>query len=217
MEQVRHEGYPTGSGQSCEDIANDLNLGSILQAILTPLFVFLLPGSGSIFQKKAAPSSSRSSSLAGAASASMPATSRRVSWDSASFIVAGWLCAAVVPVAWWYGLREYAGLHGECAAFYDWSLPVHRFQPDYVSDFLHYFIYVSVFSAFWIGVTAGGLRLQSARAATGESPGNELRQFQGFHWTCFLGWAVQYRINQWWALQGASQNQEWVKFAALNF
>lgn len=220
MEQVRHEGYLPGanwSSHSCEGLANSLNLGSILQAILTPIFIFLLPGPGSIFQKKAALSSSRSPSLAGTASAGMPAMSRHMSWDPASFIVLGWLCAAVVPVAWWYALRKYAGLHGECAALYDWSLPVHRFQPDYVSDFFHYFIYVSVFSAFWTGITAGGLRLQSARAAAGDTASNKLHQFQRFHWACFLGWAVQYRISQWWALQGGSQNQEWVKFAALNF
>jgi len=219
MEQVRHEGYLPGSSwsnHSCEDLANDLNLGSILQAILTPLFVFLLPGPGSIFQKKGAFSSSRSPIVQGTASASMPATSRHMSGGAASFIVVGWLCAAVVPVAWWYALRKYAGLHGECAALYDSSLPVHLFQPDYVADFFHYFIYVSVFSAFWVGITAGGLRLQSARVASGHIASNQLR-FQGFHWACFLGWAVQYRISQWWALRGGSQNQEWVKFAALNF
>jgi hypothetical protein len=71
--------------------------------------------------------------------------------------------------------------------------------------------------AFWVGITAGGLRLQSARVAAADTASNKLRQFQGFHWVCFLGWAVQYRISQWWALQGASQNQEWVKFAVLNF
>jgi len=65
--------------------------------------------------------------------------------------------------------------------------------------------------------SAGGLGLQSARVASGDTASNELHRFQGFHWACFLGWAVQHRISQWWALQGGSQNQEWVKFAALNF
>jgi len=216
MEQVRHQGYPPNSywPHSCSDVEIGLNLGNILQAILTPLFVFLLPGPGSIFQKKAAVSSSRRPSPAGAPSSSMPATSRHMSWDSASFVVAGWLCAAVIPVVWWYVLREYAGFHGICAELYDWSPPVHRSLPDGVSDFFHYFVYVSVFSAFWVGITAGGLRLQSARAVAAS---NEPHQFQGFQWACFLGWAVQYRISQWLAPQGSGRNQEWVKFAALNF
>lgn len=218
MEQIGHEGYPPDShGPSCSNEEIGLDLGNIVQAILPPLFVFLLPGPGSIFQKKSPVSSRRSGALAETSAAEIPLMSRRASWDSASFIIAGWLCAAVTPVGWWYGLRRYARLHGECAALYDWSLPVHRFQPDYVSDFFHYFIYVSMFSAFWVGITAGGLRLQSARAAARDTASNKPYQFQSFRWACFLGWAVQYRISQWWALQGAGQNQEWAKFAALTF
>lgn len=225
MEQRRHVFSSPGAywiNNSCEEVANDLLLGGILQAVLTPLFVFLLPGPGSIFHRTIA-SSSRSPLLAVAA-ATRPAISRNpmgkryssVSREPASFIAAGCICATVIAIAWWYGLRGYAGLRGECPALYDWDLPVHSFQPDSVADVLHYFIYVSAFSALWIGIIAGGLRLQSARAAEGESGDNESRQFQDFYWVCFLGWAVQYRVNQWFA-QGSTHAQQWSMFAILNF
>lgn len=296
IERVAHDFSWLGSYglfHSCEDVTNNLNLGSILQAILTPIFVFLLPGPGSIFHKKVA-LSSRASSQAVAPAARVPVVSRNtvgerrpsvaipvvlfvlglgmclgsgwflkswivdhssaysplgsalasaaviaffivrlalgllgigaamyllrrhVSWEPASlFIGAGWLCAVVVAVAWWYGVRAYAGLRGVCPDLFDLSRS-DPFHVDYLSDQAHYFIYVSVFSAFWIGIAAGGLRLQSARAAEGGSGSDELHRFRGFYWVCFLAWAVQYRVSQWFALSNP-HGQEWPLFAALNF
>jgi hypothetical protein len=224
MEQVRHQGYPPNSywPYSCSDVEIGLNLSNILQAILAPLFVFLLPGPGSIFKNNVPWLFSRRPSdktVSGPSTSIYPRRSHEP-WEPVSFLAAGWLCAAVVPVAWWYALRAYAGLHGECAELYDWSLPVHSYKPDYVADFFHYFIVVSIFSAFWAGVAAGGLRVQSARAAEGDSAGSDLRQFRGFYWACFLGWAVQYRITQWYVLSTSPtpiHDQQWVFWAFLNF
>jgi hypothetical protein len=196
IEQIMHQGYPplSYSSGSCGDEEIGLNLGNIVQAILTPIFVFLLPGPGSIFYKKKK-------------LASLPKPS--------VLIAAGCLCAALISFAWWEALRHYAQSRGQCAALYNWSLPVHSFKPDYVSDFFHYFIYLSGFSTLWVGVTAAGLRLQSARAAESDSVGSQLR-VQGFYWACLLGWAVQYRISQWLAL-GRKNNQEWVLWAIWDF
>jgi hypothetical protein len=88
---------------------------------------------------------------------------------------------------------------------------------DYVADCGRYFIYLSGFTALWAGITAGGLRLQSARAAESDTAGNTPDRFQGFCWVCFLGWAVQYRISQWSAIRAASPNQGWAQLAVLNF
>jgi hypothetical protein len=140
---------------------------------------------------------------------------RQVSWEPASFIAAGGSFAAVVAVAWWYWLREYAGLHGVCPDLFDRS-GSRPFHVDHLSDCAHYFVYVSVFSALWVGISAGALRLQSARAAERGSRGKEFHHFQGFFWTCFLGWAVQYRVSQWFALSNP-HGQEWPLFATLNF
>ncbi len=295
IERIAHDFSWLGSYgvfRSCEEATNDLNLGSILQAILTPIFVFLLPGAGSIFYKKSVLSSH--ASLAGASATKIPAISRNVigkprppvaipvvllvlglglslgsglflkTWivdhsnafsslrftlisaamiaffivrlalgliaigaaiyllrrriscePDSLFIGSGWLCATVVAVAWWYGLREYAGLRGICPELFDLSRSK-PFHVDYLSDYSHYFIYTSVFSAFWTGITAGGLRLQSARAPEGGSAGDELRQYRGFYWVCFLGWVVQYRIGQWFALANP-HGQEWPLFALFNF
>ena len=216
IEQVMHDSYLSISSCSNEEIG--LNLGNIVQAILTPIFIFLLPGPGSIFQKKVASSSLRRLSPVGAPVIPRSAVSARRSavpmavfllalglamflasgwslkhWigqspmtsspfanaavaalliiqlasslvsigaaifllrlhvlsEGALFIAAGCLCAVMISIAWWYGVQEYAELHGECAALYDWSLPVHSFKPDYVTDFFHYFIYLSGFSALW--------------------------------------------------------------------
>ena len=117
-----------------------LVLGSIVQAILTPLLVFLLPGPGSILQKKAA---------------TKPPLQP---WQPALFISAALSCAAAIPVACWYALRQYAALHNTCGLLFDLGRPIDVFHVDYFSDFSHYFIYSSVFSAFWVGITAGGLR-----------------------------------------------------------
>ena len=293
IEQVEHDFALPGlswSHQSCEDLTNDLNLGSVLQAIVVPIFLFLLPGPGSLFQKNTA-SALRRSALAGTPpptisgafrnsmgerrpsvaipivllvlslamflgsglllrswifnnpgarvsspvayiaataflglrfvlglfglGASIYLLRRQVSWKPASFIAAGGSFAAVVAVAWWYSLREYAGLHGLCPDLFDLSRS-HPFHVDYLSDWAHYFVYVNVFSTLWVGITAGVLRLQSARAAESGSRGNESYHFQGFYWACFLGWAVQYRVSQWFALSNP-HGQEWPLFATLNF
>ena len=278
------------SHQSCEDLTNDLNLGSVLQAIVVPIFLFLLPGPGSLFQKntasalrRSAPAGTPPPTISGASRNSMgkrrpsvaipiallvlslamflgsglllrswifdnpgarvsspvayiAATAflglrfvlglfglgasiyllrRQVSWEPASFIAAGGSFAAVVAVAWWYWLREYAGLHGVCPDLFDRS-GSRPFHVDHLSDCAHYFVYVSVFSALWVGISAGALRLQSARAAESGSRGTDLHHFQGFFWTCFLGWAVQYRVSQWFALSNP-HGQEWPLFATLNF
>jgi hypothetical protein len=214
MEQLSQETPPPGTDwflHSCNSVVPRLYLGNTVQAILTPLFVFLLPWPGIILPRKALSTSSlRALPLEiapGAETEKQPAL----------FIGMGWLCAAAVSVAWWYGLRKYAGLSGACGELFDLSRPANPFRVDYVSDCSRYFIYLSGSTALWAGITAGALRMQSARATEGDVAGNKLHQFQSFHWACFLGWAVQYRISQWLAAQGPSQNQEWVKFAALNF
>jgi hypothetical protein len=310
IERVTHTTQAPGFywfQNSCGSVEFLLNLGLIVQAVLTPLFVFLLPGPGSIFWGKARPSYSSvpsvgSSSLPvpralarpedhGGARARRTASSVEVrplimvlaavigiiallmflrsgwqlkhidffpgkspstsmTWlragafsqgviefivglagmgaaiyllylymptQPAWFMLVGWLSAAVVPFVWWYGVRGYAGLHGECAALFDSSLPVHVFQPDFLADCAHYFKYLGGFSAVWLGVAAGGLRLQSARAAEGDSSGNELRLFQNFFWVYLLGWAVQYRLGQWLVVVGAHTSQEWVTYSVVSF
>ena len=311
IEQVTHTTQAPGFywiQNSCESVESVLNLGLIVQAILAPLVVFLLPGPGSIFRGKA---SSSSSSVSSARLSSLPvvralarpedhggARSRRTAssvevrslimviavvigiigllmflrsglvlthtqffsdmqshstWvtflrsavfsetvielsvglagigaaiyllylytpsEPALFMLVGWLSAAAVPFVWWHGVRGYAGLHGECAALFDSSLPVHVFQPDFLADCAHYFKYLSGFSAVWLGVTTGGLRLQSARAAEGNSSGNELRLFQNFFWVYLLGWAVQYRLGQWFTVGVIHTNQEWVTYSVVSF
>jgi hypothetical protein len=200
MERVIHENYLWGLPSCSAEVQIALNLGSVIQAILTPLLVFLLPGPGSIFQKKAAP----------------PKPILQPG-HPALFIAAGLLCAAAVPLVFWYGLREYAALHNTCVLLFDLERPIDIWHVDSFSDFAHYFIYLGVFSAFWVGITAGGLRLQSARAAEGNSPGNESRQVQDFHWACFLGWALQYRLSQWCFLPFERGQTEWVNFAFWSF
>jgi hypothetical protein len=199
VEQVVHTNYLLGFGSCRSEVPITLSLCSIFQAILAPLLVFLLPGSGSLFGKKVSQESS-------------PQPGQPV-----VFISAALLCAGATPAACWYGLRKYAAVHGTCGDLFDLGRPVDIFHISFLSDFAHYFIYSSVFSAFWIGITAGGLRWQSARAVADDSAGNELRQFQGFRWACFLGWAVQYRLTQWcFAPLGRGQT-EWVNFALWGF
>jgi len=205
IERVAHDFSVPGSYwvfHSCEELTNQLSLGSIFQAILTPIFIFLLPGPGSLFHNKNL-SPSRRPSLAG------------ISAKPVSFIAAGCLFAAAVAVTWWYGLRAYAAHLGVCPDLFDLSRST-AFHVDYLSDCAHYFIYISIFSVLWVGVTAGGLRLQAARAAAGGPGRNELRQFQRFYWACFLGWAVQYRVSQWFAPL-SPHRQEWDLFALFDF
>src|ERR1700690_1877145 len=199
IEQLMHARYPWGTDLCSAKVQIALSLGNIVQAILTPLLVFLLPGPGSIFQKKAAPKAILQP------------------WQPALFISAALLCAAAIPFACWYGLREYAALHNTCELLFDLGRQVDIWHVDYFSDSAHYFIYFSVFSAFWVGITAGGLRLQSARTGARDSARNKWRPFQGFYWACFLGWAVQYRLTEWcFAPLGRAQT-EWVNFAFWSF
>jgi hypothetical protein len=199
VEQVVHTNYLLGFGSCRSEVLIALSLCNIVQALLSPLLVFLLPGPGSILGKK------------------VPSKPAPRPWQPTLFISAAWLCAGVIPVASWYGLREYTVVHETCADLFDLGRPVDIFHVDFLSNFAHYFIYSSVFSAFWVGITAGGLRLQSARAAAGDSPGNELGQFQSFHWACFLGWAVQYRLTQWCLAPLGRGQTEWVNFAFWGF
>jgi len=203
MEQVAHNFFSPGyywQLHSCNAARVALDLGNILQAILTPLFVFLLPGPGSIWQRKVI--------------RSLPAPSRA---QGTLFIVAGWLCGALIPVAWWHGLRAYAGVHGLCVDMFDLGRPLDPSQVDFVSDCSRYYISVSVFAALWVGIAAGGLRLQSARAAQSDSSDHGIRQFQSFFWVYLLGWAVQYRLSQWFSFVWLRTNQEWPLFARLHF
>lgn len=200
MEQVIHATYLRWGSDLCSDeLQVALSLCNIVQAILAPLLVFLMPGPGSILGRNVAPHPPLRP------------------WDPFLFISVALLCASASPVAWWYGLREYAVLHNTCGELFDLGRPVDIYHVDYFSDFAHYFIYSSVFSAFWVGITAGALRLQSARAVEGDSPGNQLRHFQGFHWACFLGWAVQYRLSQWLLSPLGRAQTEWVSFALWGF
>jgi hypothetical protein len=200
MEQVIHTAPYLWELPSCSaEVQIALSLSSIVQAILTPLLLFLLPGPGSILRTKIAPK---------------PAHQPR---QPALFISAGLWCASAIPLACWYGLREYAALHNTCGLLFDLERPIDIWHVDSSSDFAHYFIYSSVLSAFWVGITAGGLRLQSARAAEGDSPGTESREFHDFHWACFLGWAVQYRLSQWCFLPFERGQTEWVNFAFWSF
>jgi hypothetical protein len=307
MEQVKHSSYALGSywvENSCDRVETLLNLGLIVQAILVPLFVFLLPGPGSIFQSRGVlASSTRSSSPPVVRALARPENHRagfrrtgssaearsvimvvavvigiigilmflRSGWQlkhieffpgkspstgvtflrsaafsqaviefivglagigaavymlclympsqPALFVLVGWLTAAAVPFVWWYGVRGYAGLHGACPALFDSSRPADPFHVDFVSDCAHYFKYLSGFSAVWLGVTAGGLRLQSARAVESNPADNELRRFQNFFWVYLLGWAVQYRLAEWLTgpTRGTNVEQEWVTYSVLSF
>ena len=199
MEQVIHTNFLQGFSSCSAVVPFTLTLSNLAQAIVTPLLVFLLPGPGSIFQKKVGPK---------------PALQ---SWQPALFMSAALLCAAAIPLACWYGLRDYATLHNTCEQLFDLERPVDIWHVDFLSNFAHYFIDFSVFSAFWVGITAGGVRLQSARAAARDSAPNKLRPFQSFYWACFLGWAVQYRLTEWcFAPLGRAQT-EWVNFAFWSF
>ncbi len=167
-----------------------LNLGSVIQAVVTPLLVFMLPGPGAIFRRKL----------------NSPQLSRR------SLLVTICLCVAAIPLAWWYGLRQYAGTRGVCLQLFDLSPASDPFHRDYVKDCAYYFTYLSSCTAVWAGVAAGGLRLQSARVSARLQA--KSTEFQTFCWVCLLAWAVQYRLSEWFGLLWARQGQEW-SFEAL--
>lgn len=81
MEQVAHNFFSPGTYwllHSCNVARIGLDLGNIIQAILTTLLAFLLPGPGSILRRKVVRSSSRGPSRA----------------HAALFIGTGWLCGA---------------------------------------------------------------------------------------------------------------------------
>ena len=221
IEQVTHKGYPPRAywPHSCNDAQIALNIGNVVQALLTSLFVFLLPGSGSILQNKSKAATSvraiPEASVSGASAVAEFDSLQRNIWQrSARFIGAGCFCAATVSVVWWYLLRAYGPVREACPALYDWSLPVHRYQPDVVLDFYHYYIYLSLFAAFWTGITAGALRTQSARASE-DACSSTFQHFEIFYWACFLGWGLQYRLSQWFA--SPETNQDWVSLSCLDF
>ena len=295
VEQITHKGYPPGDywPDSCSDAMIGLNLGNIAQAILAPLFVFLLPGPGSVFQRRTRPSRRLSqipgcegdaarnrirrsffgvgrSSLAiavvllivgvflslrsgwalktihyfpdssataitllrlaalceaifevviglAAIGAALTIFRERISSQAIYFVPAGWLAAATVAVTWWHALGAYPGVRQGCPALYDWSLPVHSRQPDNVSDFFHYFVYLSLFGGFWAGISAGALRLQAARAGSADSSSMGPLDYSAFAWACFLGWALQYRLSQWFTALAYRTSQEWPFWSATNF
>jgi hypothetical protein len=306
MEQVTHSNSVPGSywlQNSCGSTIPLLNAGLLLQAILAPLLVFLLPGPGGIFQRKfkvRASSSVRSTAPPAVRALARPVDHQRArkpaatsdarsliavvamiigiigllmllrsgwqlrhieffsnppastSWSvlrsfafsqtvldlvigltgiggaiyllcqylpsrAAPFMLVGWLSAAAIPFVWWYALRAYAQSRGLCPVLFDTSRPVDPYHIDLVQDCQRYFRYLSGFSAMWVGVTAGGLRLQAARAEEGGSAGNELQNFQNFFWLYLLGWAVQYRVSQWLMASLGRHNQEWITYSVLDF
>jgi len=244
---IRWRGDP-----SCGSALALLDLGIVLQAILTPLFVFLLPGAGSILGSKLSRPASVRPSNAGAHSGTVvtmvialallifcplmlwraiialknyhpdPATlvnvtvifemvveaaagafgivaaiyllREHVTGRRTVFFIAGWLFAAAVPVAWWYGLKDYATQHGLCEALFK-ANPPPLLYVDYLYDSYRYYLCLSVFATLWVGIAAAGLRLAAARAAEGGPATSELRLFQNFFWVYWLGWAVQYQFG----------------------
>jgi hypothetical protein len=299
VEQVTHSKSAPGSywlQNSCDRTTSLLNAGLILQAILAPILVFLLPGPGGIFQRKVRPlpvvralarpedhtrarksaATREARSLIAVVAAIIgivglflflrsgwqlkhidffshhPSVSfswtllRSVAFSQTVldlvmglagiggaiyflylylpsraplFMLCGCLCATAIPFVWWYAVRGYAESHGLCPALFDTSRPVDPFHVDLVKDCQRYFKYLSGFSAMWVGVTAGGLRLQAARAAEPDSSGRALRLFQNFFWLYLLSWAVQYRFSQWLTgpTRGTNVEQEWITWSVLCF
>jgi len=259
---------------SCGTAVTLLNRGLIVQAILTPLFVFLLPGAGSIIASRINRPVSVRPSNGGEPreivvttvialvllivcpvmllSALFPMTHLSSSWTLASatfillmsvkaaagvagivaaiyllrahmigppaaFFAAGWLFAAAVPIAWWHGLKYYAGQHGLCEMLFDRSRVIDPIRIDDLNDSYHYFVYLSVFTTMWVGTAAAGLRLKSARDAEPGSTGTDLRAFRDFFWVYVLGWAVQYRVSLWSAQPNINLDQEWLTRAFVTF
>lgn len=193
MEQViREQAYWP---QLCARGEMLLNLGSVIQALLVPFAIFLLPGLGSIFPKKLNSLPPSRPSLVGTAC----------------------LCGAAIPLIWWFSLRQNTGTQGICSELFDLSRPSDPFHRDYVKDSALYFIYLSAFTALWAGIAACGLRLQSARVSARTDLTAESLDFLNFRWVCMLGWAVQYRLSEWVGLLWARQQQEWSFLGLLNF
>jgi hypothetical protein len=199
IDQITHDFQPdprsSWVAHSCNTIRLELDLGNIAQAVLPPILIFLLPGPGSLLQRRTA------------------------SWrlSPALLMIAGCAIAGAIAFFWWHGLREYASTRGLCPAVFDLQRPVSAIPPateDYELDCAVYFIALSGFASLWVGITAAGLRLQSARAAwAGET---ELRRFQSFFWTCLLTWAVQYRLSQWIFAIFFRESEKWLAVAVTN-
>ncbi len=191
-------GGPYWSEHSCGAAVTLLNWGLVLTAILTPLFVFLLPGSGSVIANSA---------------------NRRMSWRPLQLFAAAGLFAVVVPIVWWFGVKGYAAQTGLCEMLFDRSRFIDPFHIDDLNDSYHYFVSLSVFGTIWVGTTAAGLRLHSAQEAEMGSTGPELRAFRDFFWVYLLGWAVQYRISLWSAQPDPDSNQaqEWLSWTVVTF
>lgn len=181
--------------ESCASGEMLLNLGSFTPAVLTPFVFFLLPGPGGIFRRGLGPPSLSGPLL----------------------LITACLCGAGIPLAWWYGLHQYAGTHGVCPGLFDLSPSSDPYHRDYVKDCTYYFTYLSVFAALWAGIAAGGLRLLSARISPRTGLQAKSAEFQTFCWVCLLGWAVQYRLSEWFGLLWTRQEQEWSFLALLNF
>jgi hypothetical protein len=183
---------------SCGAAVALLNRGPVLQALLTPLFVFLLPGAGSLFHNNQEPA---------------------VRWRPKPLFAAGCVFAAVVPIVWWFGFRSYAVRTGLCEMLFDRSRFVDPLQIDDLKDSYHYFVCLSVFETAWAGTIAAGLRLQSARESERGPTSAELRAFRDFFWVFLLGWAVQYRISLWGTQPNPETNQaqEWLTWAGVTF
>jgi hypothetical protein len=189
-------GGPYWSEHSCGAAVTLLNLGPVLQAVLTPMFVFLLPGAGSVI-------------VSGA--------NRRMNWRPMQLFAAAGLFAAVVPIVWWFGVKGYAVQTGWCEMLFDRSRFIDPFRIDDLNDSYHYFVCLSVFATMWVGTTAAGLRLHSAREPGLAGP--ELRAFRDFFWVYLLGWAVQYRVSLWSTQPNpdSSQAQEWLTWTVVTF
>jgi hypothetical protein len=103
---------------------------------------------------------------------------------------------------------------------FDRSRFIDPLRIDDLNDSYHYFVWLSVFVTMWVGTTAAGLRLLSAREEEDGSTASELRAFRGFFWVYLLGWAVQYRVSQWSTqpnVPNTNVNQEWLTWAVVGF
>jgi len=221
-EQIAQEHPPPGYDllhnddwflHSCDVVAPRLYFGNLAQAILTPLIVFLLPGPVSLLLRRNRSTNPPHSPRVGVLSQMGLDKQLKV------LIGAGWMIAMLIAFASWFGLRTNARLHGTCEELFDLSRPSDPLglRIDYVSDCSRYFMYLSVFCALWTGITSAVLRTQFGRAEAGASTRSDSTRFQSFAWVCFLVWAVQYRLSQWFAVQLASQNQLWTSIAVLGF
>jgi hypothetical protein len=189
---------------SCGVVYAFLTLSFTLQAMLTPPVLFLLPGPGSILRQKAAAPGAPQSVIA-------------VPKKSSTYFVMGIAFAGAIPLLWWPAVRWWAASRGLCPEIFNLSRRVDFFRIDYIQDCQRYFVCFSAFAAAWAGITAGALRLQSARAATAASSSEELRSFQSFYWACVLSWAAMYRVGITLPSLLTGRTQEWEGFSMFGF